>query len=187
MNRTEIEIKLNKDRAWLLGTYAAMPAEDLVRGITPSEHDPSSSWSAKDHLAHLSGIEKNFNRMIRRHVEGDRNPVGLTHTPDGAPRPREAIMAEVHAMTESWVLQHRDKSLSEVVALGQQVRSETLALLASLTDQQIAETLPGAPWADGTVGGVLGTNGDHGRGHYKWVKKGLDAKRRSFASSAAKR
>ncbi len=176
MNRTEVEVKLNQDRAWLLQTYAAMKNEDLVRGITASEHDPASMWSAKDHLVHLSGIEKNFNRMIRRHVEGDQNPVGLMHTPDGAPRTREAIMTEVHAMTESWVVQHRDKSLSEVVALGQLVRSETLALLASLKDEQLAEKLPGAPWADGTIGGVLGVNGDHGRSHYKWVKDGFEAK-----------
>ncbi len=175
MNRTEIEVKLNQDRAWLLETYTAMKESDLVRGITASEHDRASMWSAKDHLAHLSGIEKMFNRMIRRHVEGDQNPVGLTHTPDGAPRPRESIMAEVHAMTESWVLQHRDKTLSEVVALGQQVRSETLALLASLKDEQLEQKLPGAPWADGTVGGVLGVNGDHGRSHYKWVKDGFAA------------
>jgi len=72
MNRTEIEIKLNRDRAWLLETYAAMSPDDLVRGVTPSEHDPSSRWSAKDHLAHLSGIEKNFNAMIRRHLPATR-------------------------------------------------------------------------------------------------------------------
>lgn len=173
MNRIEIEVKLNKDRAWLLETYAAMAPEDLTRGVTPSEHDPSSSWSTKDHLAHLSGIEKNFNRMIRRHVGGDANPVGLMTGPDVAPRSREQIMATVHEMTESWVLQHQQKSLSEVVALGQQVRAETLGLLASLSDAQLEEKLPGAPWADGTIGGVLGVNGDHGRTHYKWVKAGM--------------
>jgi hypothetical protein len=173
MNRVEIEVKLNRDRAWLLETYAGMPEDDLVRGATPSQHDPASMWSAKDHLAHLSGIEKNFNRMIRRHIDGDANPVGLMTRPDGAPRPREEIMAEVHAMTENWTQRHRAKSLSEVIALGQQVRSETLALLASLTDEQLAEKLPGAPWSDGTIGGVLAVNGDHGRTHYQWASDGL--------------
>src|SRR5947209_6391469 len=137
MNRIEIEAKLNKDRAWLLETYAAMPEAELVRPVTASEHDPASLWSAKDHLAHLSLIEQNFNRMIRRHLEGDANPVGLLTDADGRPRPREEIMAGVHAMTEAWTRQHRDKSLSEIVAIGQQVRSETLALLASITDSQL--------------------------------------------------
>ena len=82
-------------------------------------------------------------------------------------------MATVHEMTESWVVQHRDKALPEVVALGQRARAETLALLAELTDAQLAEKLPGAPWADGTIGGVLATNAMHGRMHWGWVKEGM--------------
>jgi hypothetical protein len=60
MNRIEIEIKLNRDRAWLLETFAAMTEEDLSRGITKSRHNPEASWSAKDHLSHLIGIEVAF-------------------------------------------------------------------------------------------------------------------------------
>ena len=175
MNRTEIEIKLNRDRAWLLETYAALSPDDLVRGVTPSEHDPSSRWSAKDHLAHLSGIEKNFNAMIRRHLSGDADPVGLLTNSDGSQRTREEIMKNVHTMTEAWVLEHREKTLSEVVALGQYVRADTLALLASLGDEQLAERLPGAPWGDGTIGTLLAVPADHGRMHYRWVKDGFAA------------
>lgn len=173
MQRIELEIKLNGERARLLEIVAALPAADLVRPATRSEHDPQSFWRPLDHLAHLAGIEKNFNRMIRRHLAGDANPVGLTPAADGTPRPREAIMAGVHAMTEAWVRQHREKSLSAVLALGEAVRAETLALLAEISDEQLAETLPGAPWADGTIGGVLGVNGDHGRMHVNWFKEGL--------------
>ena len=173
MHRIEIEAKLNRDRAWLLETYAEMSEEDLTRGVTSSEHDPASTWSAKDHLAHLAGIERRFNEMIRRHVAGDTNPVGLMTEPDGTPRPREAIMKAVHERTEAWQQAHRDNTLSEVVALGQAMRAETLALLAELTDEQLKQTLPGAPWADGTVGGVLAVNGDHGRMHFNWVKEGF--------------
>ena len=173
VNRTEIEVQLNRDRAWLLETYAALPPDDATRGVTRSEHDPSSMWSAKDHLAHLAGIERNFNRMIRRHLAGDANPVSLATGADGAPRTREEVMAAVHDMNEEWIRGHRAKSLSEVVALGQQVRAETLALLAELTDAQLAERLPGAPWADGTIGGVLAVNAAHGRMHWRWVKEGF--------------
>jgi len=141
MDRSEIEVVLNRDRAWLLDTYAAMPADELVRGITASEYDPSSMWSAQDHLAHLAGIEKNFNGMIRRHFAGDPNPVGLTTDADGQPRTRDQIMAVVHEMTEAWVREYRGKSLSEVVALGQAVRAETLVLLSELTDAQLEEKL----------------------------------------------
>ncbi len=173
MDRTEIEVKLNRDRAWLLETYAAMPEADLVRGITPSEHDPAIMWSAQDHLVHLAGIERNFVRMIRRHLDGEPNPVGLRDNDDGTPRSREEIMAGVHAFTEVWASRHRGKSLAQLVAVGQAARAETLALLAELTVEQLAQPLPGAPWADGTIGGVLAVNGDHGRMHYRWVKEGF--------------
>jgi hypothetical protein len=176
MNRIEIEIKLSRDRAWLLETYAAMPREDLERGLTPSEHDPATLWSAKDHLIHLAGIEKMFNRMVERQLAGDANPVGLLTHPDGAPRPREEMMASIHAMNDAWVHTHRAKSLSEVVALGEEVRAETFALLARLSDAQLESKLAGAPWADGTIGAVLSVNADHARRHAAWVKEGFAAK-----------
>ena len=112
--------------------------------------------------------------MIAHHLAVDQNPVGLMSGPDGAPRTREQIMAIVHEMTEAWVREHRGKSFSEVVALGQQARAETLALLAELSDAQLEEKLPGAPWAAGTIGAVLAINADHGRIHYRWVKEGFD-------------
>ncbi len=178
MDRSEIEVVLNRDRAWLLETYAAMHPDELARGVSTSEHDRSTMWSAQDHLAHLAGIERSFNGMIRRHFAGDPNPVGLLTDADGQPRTRDQIMAAVHEMTEAWVREHRGKSLSEVVALGQSVRAETFALLSELTDAQLEEKLPGAPWADGTAGGVLATNASHGRMHWSWIKEGrakLDA------------
>lgn len=177
LNRIEIEAKLHRDRAWLLETYAMLPSADLERGVTQSEHEAArgraSLWTPKDHLAHLAGIEFNFVRMIRRRLAGEGNPVGLREGPDGVPRTTEQIMASVHEMTEAWAEEHRGKTLSEVVALGQKARAETLALLAELTDAQVGEQLPGAPWADGTIGGVLATNADHGRMHWHWVKQGM--------------
>ena len=169
MRRIEIETKLHRDRAWLLDTYAQLTDEQLHRGVTPSEHDPANMWSALDHLAHLSLIEHNFAGMVRRHVAGTANPVGLLNDADGKPRTRDQIMATVHAMTDEWQHKHAGRSLSEVVALGQEARAVTLTLLSELSDAQLSETLPGAPWADGTIGGVLGANADHGRMHWKWV------------------
>jgi len=173
MDRVELEIRLNDSRVKTLRAFAELSPADLLRGATRSEHDPSTFWTPKDHLAHLAGIEKNFNRMIRRHLAGETNPVGLREDGRGQPRPREAIMAMVHEMTEAWVRRHQHRSFVAIVALGQAVRAETLALLAALTDQQLAEPLPGAPWADGTIGGVLGTNAAHATTHWGWLTAGL--------------
>jgi hypothetical protein len=170
MNRIEIEKKLNQDRAWLIDTYAQLTHDQLFGDLTPSEHDPSNYWSALDHLAHLALIERNFAAMIRRHIAGHDNPVGLMSDDSGVPRTRADIMMSVHAMTEQWQQEHHGKSLSEVVALGASARSVTLELLSELTDEQLEEVLPGAPWADGTIGGVIAANAEHGRMHWKWAK-----------------
>jgi hypothetical protein len=57
------------------------------------------------------------------------------------------------------------------VALTAGARGETLTLLAELSDTQLDETLEGAPWSDGTIGGVIATNADHARQHWRWIKE----------------
>ena len=74
--------------------------EQLNRPLTPSEHDPSNMWTAIDHFVHLALIERNFAAMIRKHIGGTPNPVGLLNDDSGQPRTRDQIMASVHAMTE---------------------------------------------------------------------------------------
>ena len=107
--------------------------------------------------------------MVRRHVAGHSNPVGLLVDEEGAARTREQIGAIVNEMTERFQREHRDDSFAEAVAATGAARSATLQLLAELSDEQLDDRLEGSPWADGTVGGVLGANADHARLHWKWV------------------
>jgi hypothetical protein len=93
-------------------------------------------------------------------------------------------MIRVHALNEVWVNEQRGKSLSEIVALGQKVRAETLVLLANWTDEQLQERVPDAPWADGTVGGILAVNGDHARQHHGWVTRSLARSEEGFDAEA---
>ena len=172
MNRIDIEVKLNRDRAWLLETLAAMEPDLLYREATPSEHDPSKCWSIADHFIHTTLIEQNWNAMFRRHISGERGFAGFRRG-DGQPQSREEIMAGVHRWTEEWAERHRGKSLDELVRLGLEVRADTLKLLSELTDEQLTSVIPGTPWADSTVGGIMAANADHGRMHFKWAKDGL--------------
>jgi hypothetical protein len=171
VERIELEHKLNEGREWLLAIYGQLSDEELRRPRTTSEHDPQKQWSALDHFVHLALVERNFNAMIRRHLSGHTNPVGLLNDEHGVARTREQIVASVNEWTEEWQRQHHDDSLSEVVALTAAARGETLQLMSELSDEQLREVLPGAPWADGTVGGVLGANDDHGRMHWRWVQE----------------
>jgi hypothetical protein len=171
VNRIEIEAKLNKDRAWLLDALSTMTPEELAAPRTPSEHDPSKTWSYADHFIHTTLIERNWNDMFRRHLAGGEG-MTLGRNKDGSQQSREEIMAGVHRWTEEWAEKHRGKSLDELVRVGAETRAQTLALLAELTQEQLDSKIPGTPWADGTVGGIMAANADHGRMHFKWAKEG---------------
>jgi len=171
VKRIEIESALNESRNTLLASYAGLSEDQLRRPLTPSEHDPESRWCALDHLSHLALIERTFQDMVRRHVVGHENPVGLLVDDEGTARTREQIGTIVNALNERYQHEHREDSFSAVVASTGAARSATLELLAELSDEQLDERLDGSPWADGTVGGVLGVNADHARQHWTWVTR----------------
>ena len=175
MNRAEIEIKLNRDRASLLEAIGALPDNVVGKGVTPSQHNNTVLWSAKDHLVHLAGIEHLFNGIIKRTIEGDPSPIQLPKEPDGKLLPVEQMMPHVHAMNDAWVEKHKDEGFLEIVALSQKIRSETLDLLSSLSDEQLQQKIPNAPWGDGAIGTVIAINADHGRRHQDQVLKALAA------------
>mgnify|MGYP003414037071 CR=1 FL=1 len=157
MNRIEIETRLNTDRAWLLETLAAMSPADLYAPRTPSEHDPSQTWSYDD--------------LFRRHLSGGQG-MTLGRSKDGSQQSREEVMAGIHRWTEDWAAKHRGKPLDELVRVGLETRAETLKLLSELTQEQLDSKIPGTPWADGTVGGIMAANADHGRLHFNYAKDG---------------
>lgn len=170
VDRIEIEIKLNRDRAWLLERLGEMSEDELNAPRTFSEHDPDSRWSFADHFVHTTLIEQNWNAMFRRHVAGERGLEARVRE-DGTAQSIEEIMASIHSWTEEWKAEHSGKPFIELVRIGQAVRADTLALLAELSDDDLQSTIPRAPWADGTVGAIMAANADHGRMHYAWAKE----------------
>ncbi|HYZ91349.1 MAG TPA: DinB family protein [Actinomycetota bacterium] len=166
--RAEIVAKLEREAGRLVERYRSLSPDDLTRHCTESEVDGATSWCAKDHLAHLAMIERAFNSMIRRTVDGNSNPVGLDLS-----KGREAAIARVHKNNQDNIEEHRDDDLDALLADLDAARAETLELLGCLTDEQLALPVPGAPWNDGTVGGVLITNAYHQIQHWKWVEEGL--------------
>lgn len=173
MNRIDIEIKLHRGRADALEALVALSEAELREPRTRSEHDPDSWWSRADHFIHTTLIERSFNEMVRRHVRGERGmDANMVDDESGAPRSRDDLMAYVHSYTERWKVANEGKPVDELVRIGLAVRSDTLALLAELDDEQLASKIPGAPWSDGTVGGIMAVHTDHFRMHRKWAEEG---------------
>ena len=55
------------------------------------------------------------------------------------------------------------------------MRSDTLKLLSEIDDEQLQSKIPGAPWSDGTVGGIIAVHADHWRMHRTWAHDGTPA------------
>lgn len=173
MNRIEIEIELHRGRADALETLAAMSDVELRAPRTRSENDPESWWSYADHFVHTTLIERSFNEMVRRHIRGEQGmDKAMVDASGKALRPMTDLMAYVHRYTEEWKREQDGKPVGDLVRIGLAVRADTLALLAELDDEQLASKIPGAPWSDGTVGGVLSVHSAHSRTHRKWAEEG---------------
>jgi hypothetical protein len=166
-DRETIEKTLTRERTQLLDWYRTQPADRVEAECTKSEDPDGAMWKAKDHLAHLAHIERAFQGMIERSLAGKDNPVGFSG------RSRDEVIAGVHRGNEDNVRAHANDDLETLLIDLEAARADTLALLDRLTDEQLAEPLPGAPWNDGTIGGVLITNAHHEVQHMAWVKEGL--------------
>lgn len=171
--RAEVIDLLAEERKTLLARYGSLSEADLSVACTESEAG-GEPWRPKDHLAHLAMIERAFQGMARRTLDGAKDPVGLR--PAGADTSMEAVMARVHRMNEDNVDTHRHDSLDVLLADLASCRADTLAMIAELSDEHLQVKIPGAPWGDGTIAGVLQTAARHDRQHTAWVDEGLAAK-----------
>jgi hypothetical protein len=168
--RSEILATLTGSQEKLFAHYQALTPEELEQVCTSSEVPDGTPWRVKDHLAHLVLIEHAFQRMIRHTLQGEADPVGFSRI--GATN-RQEILDWIHQQNQAYFEAHYDDSLEVILAEFVATRAESLALLARLTDEQLALPVPGAPWADGTIGGVLITNAGHATQHLGWVEAGL--------------
>lgn len=169
--RTEILDTLATSRTKLRAYYQALPTEAQERACTPSEAANGTPWSPKDHLAHLAAIERAFQGMARRTLQGDADPTGLGNLGDATQR--EALLAQIHQMNQEYVEKHRSDTSEAILAHLDAVRATTLSILETCTDEQLATPITGAPWSDGTIGGVLMTNAHHALQHLEWIEEGL--------------
>ena len=170
-DREQIFATLAEQRRELDRRYRSF-AEDVVgRPCTESEAADGGRWTPKDHLAHLLRVEAAFLAMARRVVDGDTTTQALG--PPGTSR--DDVLARVHRDNERHVASLRDRSVDDLLGELDAARQETLAFLDGLSDDQLDLPIPGAPWADGTIGGVLAANAGHELQHLAWVDEGLSA------------
>lgn len=169
-DRQQLLTTLADQRTELRRRYTAFPDDVVSQPCTPSEAEGDSRWTPKDHLAHLVRVEEAFLGMARRTAAGETAPIRLG-TSAGASR--EEILARVHKDNEEHVAALRDRSVPDLLDALDAARAETLAFIETIDDDQLDATIVGAPWGDGTIGGVLMANAGHEGQHLGWVDEGL--------------
>jgi len=169
--RAEILETLAKSQERLFSHFRAMTEAELERQCTESEVPGGHPWRPKDHVSHLAFIERQFLRMMRRTIEGDRDPLEI-RARVGTTDPEE-VLAWVHRQNQAYVDEHAHDSLEVILADLGATRQKSLELLEQITDEQLALRIRGAPWNDGTIGGVMITNAHHAQMHTAWVERGL--------------
>ena len=168
--RTEILDELGRAQDALFMRFRAFTTEELERVCTESEVPEAAPWRPKDHLTHLGFIERRFQGMIRRTLEQEPDPIGFRTIGAGN---REEVIAWVHRQNQAHTDRHAEDTLEEILTRLTAIRQQSLELIEQLSDEQLLQPVPGAPWDDGTVGGVLITNARHAERHTSWVAAGL--------------
>lgn len=168
-DRQQLLTTLADQRRELDRRYRAFPDDVVERPCTDSESEAGARWTPKDHLAHLLRIEQAFLAMAQRTAGGETAPIRLGGTT------REEVLARVHRDNEQHVAALRERSVAELLEALDAARTETLSFIETLDDDQLDLSIAGAPWGDGTIGGVLMANAGHEVQHLAWVEEGLAA------------
>ena len=165
--RAKILHVLDKQRTELAARYRAFDPDVVAAPLTESEDPGGAPWAPIDHLGHLLRIEKIFLAMAKLTIEGDEAPIKI------AGATWEEKLAQVHRDNEEHLERLRPLEVETMLTELDAARADTLAFIAELSDEQLETTIPGAPWGDGTIGGVLMANAGHEHQHLAWVDEAL--------------
>lgn len=167
--RSAILATLDEQRIELATRYRAFDPEVLTTPCTDSEDPDGTPWTPLDHLGHLIRIEAVFLQLAKLTIEGDEAPIKIKGST------WEEKIAQVHRDNEAHLDSIRPFEMEQMLAELDQARDHTLQFVETLTDTQLTMKIPGAPWGDGTIGGVLMANAGHEQMHLAWVDEALAA------------
>src|SRR5215831_2422527 len=167
--RTDIQADLERALAELEADARSLTPEQLERRCTESEVPGAAPWSPKDHVAHLIRVERSFLTFARRTVAGEAEPIGFSRMGTN----QDEVRAAIHVANQRHVEDLAARSLDELFAELRSARADTLAFIDEHDDETLARAVPGSPWGDGTIGGLLGRNAVHQLNHVRAYREGL--------------
>jgi len=164
----DLAIRLRAQMAAVEESFREIQALDRQRPITASQHPGGSPWSATDHLSHVVESEWGFVAIGQRLVVSDPDPVRLSsrgNTP-------EARTAFVNSENQAQVESRRGQSFEELLDELRNVCEQRIQLIFGLSDDQLAQSVPGSQQADLQWAALLG-NTRHAAAHLVIVQSAL--------------
>ncbi|HEU0027793.1 MAG TPA: DinB family protein [Ktedonobacterales bacterium] len=162
---------LTEQRGRLERWIAARTPEEMERPVTPSEIPGGAMWRVKDHLAHALGVERYLQGAVKRTLAGADDPAGF-YTEAGS-LTHEAVARVANASNERALAKYRDEPVAALLVRLGETRQATLALLASLSDEQLDQESPHSPFPPGTVRGLFKQMARHDGQHVDWLTEAL--------------
>ena len=143
-NRKErLRAELTDSRAYLVSVAEQIGAEQILN----STENPA--WNVHDLLAHLAGAERGLQATVKRFLAGEALPEGFS----------------LDYWNQRQVEKLQARSVFELLDSLAASRVETLALLDSLTDEQMAVRGMHPAGFESSVGGIFRVLAMHERGH----------------------
>jgi hypothetical protein len=167
--RAEIETELEEALTAFEAAARALTPEQLVRPCTESEAPGSGAWSAKDHVAHVVRVERFFLGVATRAAAGDPDPIAFSRLGSN----QDEVRAAIHRDNQRHVEELASRSLDQLFDDLRSARTATLAFIDAHEETVLATPVPGSPWGDGTIGGLLGRNAAHELIHLQTFQEGL--------------
>jgi hypothetical protein len=170
--RDELIARLTERRERLEQWFISRTADELERPLTPSEVEGGAMWRAKDHLAHAAGTERYLMGVVRRTLAGAEDPAGF-FTRLGS-LDADTVMRAINESNQSAYAKYHDEPTASLLERMRETRQTTMALLTSLSEEQLDQPSPHSPFGHGSVRDLFRQLAHHDKLHLDWLAGALD-------------
>lgn len=174
-SREALIAELTEKRERLERWVAARTPEELEKPVTPSEVEGGGMWRPKEHLAHAVGVETYLREAAQRTVAGVKDPTEFYTQVASMDREsaRQAIKKALKEVSERALAEYREAPIEGIMERLGETRQATLALLESLSDEQLNQVSPHALFGQGTVREMFQEMARHDERHVDWLTEAL--------------
>ncbi len=166
-SRDEITAALSAQRERVETWFHALSDAEMLRPATASEIAGGEMWTSKDHLAHVLGVERYFQGAIKRALSNAEDALGFFTQTGSADHAAHRNL--INQSNERSLTRYREETAAALFARLGETRQATLALLETIDDARLAQSIAHSPFGDGTISALFMGIAQHGLQHVTWL------------------